>query len=1034
MTEQLDELTGAFGRAALTRRLELLQHQYRETGSDFAVAMVDVDHLKTINDVYGHAAGDATIRTVAQRSMHVLRGTDQLFRYGGDEFVILLPATTQTEAAAVLRRIRDHVVSSPIDAGQQLTITISVGVASSSEQPGADVADILLSADTRLLQAKRAGRNSLVSDDRPAGSRQARTFSETRLYGRDKELALVDAFLRSEPDSSRARTLQVRGVPGVGLSRFMQEAGIRAGIAGMKVRHLDVQPAHQSLHLRALELAYSNEISADASTEAVAARLYNDSETHGLVLLLEGGVYLDASSRQLLAERLQTQGTLLIEGVRGDSQAAFPAGGSIELAPLVRRDLLSWLGAATAGPIEPGTGNALLLAAGGLPGKLEAITRTLLASGGLKKSPSGLTGNPQEIAAAAEQQEVLAASPSPRLPVWETPLVGRNQFLELIRPTARSSRLLVLTGPGGIGKSRLAAQLALELSPEFPDGTDWVDLRSVTDIARLPRMLCVALGLEPADELDEVIERIAADSRLIVFDEADGIAGSAGVFSELLERAPGVRLIITSRMPLRLVQESVIEVPELAGSAGVELFRHGMNRQGLEDGVSAPEVEDLLDAIGYTPLSIELAAAWTRVYSPAKLAETLAEQPELLVQAPGLQSGTARFIDVTRQLMSPGEQEALGTLALAPAGFTVELARAAADASPFFLLALLERALLRREDNRFTVHAAIAERYRAGLRDPAVARQKLAEALSAFAQSIEDMGMGMKTLGGYRQVDKEEPNMVFAWRHLLDPPQPELLWPLVRVLRGYLDVRGRKRLALELFSHADKQLANCDDLELRGWVRESVALFQVKLGELDAGLKSINSAHELLEQHGPPGLTQAMAWNTSGLVHSYRDDQHKALEAFKESARIRGSLGDRIGEAQAVGNAVITLDLMGRPEEALVQLRAAIANYREVNHLSGLSLALGRQANMMRLGDMGTLAERESVAREGAELGSQLGYATGATNGYLELAEALLAQERTAEAANAFEEAAYWAELDGEATTQAELLERAAQLRLNSNT
>lgn len=1025
---QFDELTGALGRQALSRGLEKLTRELESSGYGHAVAMLDVDHLKTVNDVYGHAAGDTIIAAVVERARGALRSTDTIYRYGGDEFTILLPRTGNMEAAAIMRRVRDAIVSTPIEAGHRLSITVSIGVAASGEHEDDEASATMLLADERLYHAKRAGRNTLVSDDRDATHMAAGGFAETRLFGRDEQLMQVTRFLGSRPETASQRIMRVSGPEGAGHSRFLREAGTRASLTGLVVRRLAPEPAHRSLHLRALELAYSNEISADASVTAVGNRLRSDAEQHGLVILLENGQHLDPASRRLLDERLERTGTWLIEAVVDGETAALTAGTELRLDPLDRRQTVDWLGAATVGPIEVMTGNALYEASGGLPGRLARLTRALLERRELKQTPVGLSGDPESIRRRARQLAEEDGWTRVNLPQWDTPLVGRNRFLELIRPAARAARLVVLTGDGGVGKSRLASQLALELSPEARDGTDWLDLRAVTSVHQVPRLLATSLNLEPDDDLKSVAAQLRGQQRLLLVDEADGVADAAGIFSELLEAAAGLKLIVTSRMPLRLPEEVVIEVPELQEPAAQELFRQGMQRQRADSLPSDPEISALLEQIGFSPLSIELAAAWTRVFSVQELREALQEQPELLADAPGLQPRTQRFIEVTRQLMSAAEQETLGILALVPAGFTAEAAAQAAGASPFFLLALLERALLRREGNRYTVHAAIAERYRAGLREPDVARRRVVRAWSQLAARIEDMGMGRKTLHGYRIVDEEERNFRFVWRQALHDPDPELIWPLVQVLRGYMDVRGRSHEALRMFEEADAALTDSPDLELRGWVREARALFLSHTGRHDEALPVAQEAIALHEQHGRIREAACLAWNTAGCIYGAKRQDEEALAAFTRAAELYAQAGDRNGEAQALGNIAIVMSDLRQPEEALKYIDAAIERDRAINHLSGIAVMLVRKVQVMREHNLGTPTERLELALDALKLGEELGYRKSGALAGSEVAEALIELDRGHEAVPYLQQAAEWAQLADNPSLEEQMVRRASEL------
>ncbi|MBI2747302.1 MAG: diguanylate cyclase [Burkholderiales bacterium] len=155
-----DVLTGLANRMAANEHLHSEFMRMKRTGSTYAVLMLDVDYFKRINDSYGHEAGDHVLKRVAKTLNHCLRETDFVARFGGEEFIVLLPDTNLVSAAQVAEKIRRAVEASvdPI-AGH---ITISIGVAVSSPENHDESAAVNL-ADDRLYAAKNAGRNRVVS-------------------------------------------------------------------------------------------------------------------------------------------------------------------------------------------------------------------------------------------------------------------------------------------------------------------------------------------------------------------------------------------------------------------------------------------------------------------------------------------------------------------------------------------------------------------------------------------------------------------------------------------------------------------------------------------------------------------------------------------------------------------------------------------------------------------------------------------------------------------------------------------------------
>jgi diguanylate cyclase (GGDEF)-like protein len=163
----IDQLTGMLNRKALFTRVQELSEQSELTGDPVGVVIGDLDHFKAINDTHGHTVGDAALTDVAYLLRKQLRAFDLAYRLGGEEFLILLPGSSLAEAGALAERLREAVASGNVVTGR--TLTMSFGVAASSQGEAFDYASVFAAADGALYRAKRGGRDqvALAGDDAP---------------------------------------------------------------------------------------------------------------------------------------------------------------------------------------------------------------------------------------------------------------------------------------------------------------------------------------------------------------------------------------------------------------------------------------------------------------------------------------------------------------------------------------------------------------------------------------------------------------------------------------------------------------------------------------------------------------------------------------------------------------------------------------------------------------------------------------------------------------------------------------------------
>jgi len=160
-----DPLTALFNRGYVEDRFAVELSRARRYGNALTLAVIDADRFKALNDTHGHAAGDVVLKKIGALLRDSFRQSDTIGRYGGEEFVVLLPETGIETAHHKVESLRELVAATPIELGpetQSVQITISAGLASFPED-GEDAAGLFAAADARMFRAKKDGRNRVVA-------------------------------------------------------------------------------------------------------------------------------------------------------------------------------------------------------------------------------------------------------------------------------------------------------------------------------------------------------------------------------------------------------------------------------------------------------------------------------------------------------------------------------------------------------------------------------------------------------------------------------------------------------------------------------------------------------------------------------------------------------------------------------------------------------------------------------------------------------------------------------------------------------
>ena len=279
--------------------------------------------------------------------------------------------------------------------------------------------------------------------------------------------------------------------------------------------------------------------------------------------------------------------------------------------------------------------------------------------------------------------------------------------------------MLTLTGPGGVGKTRIAIEAAGELASDFDDGVFFVDLAGTREPSNVPAAIAAAYGLVQAQgerTTDALFAELRRRTALLVLDNFEQLLSAAPFVTDLLAAAPGLRILVTSRTRLRIAHEQEYVVPpldvpqesadvdSLALNDSVAVFverARSVDAAFRLTGANADDVSAVCRALEGLPLALELAAARIKVVTPAQMRARLARPLELLSggnrDLPERQQSLRAAIDWSYELLDPQQRRLLAELSVFAGGCTLEQAEAVCEATLEPLATLLDSSLLQRE-------------------------------------------------------------------------------------------------------------------------------------------------------------------------------------------------------------------------------------------------------------------------------------------------------------------------------------------------
>ena len=557
---------------------------------------------------------------------------------------------------------------------------------------------------------------------------------------------------------------------------------------------------------------------------------------------------------------------------------------------------------------------------------------------------------------------------APSLPQVHTSFVGREREIDTLRRMIRNPalRLITITGPGGVGKTRLSIEVAATLEQTFGRHIWFVPLASIESSALVPAAIARSIGLRESGTrniVQDIAEFLAPRRALLLVDNFERVTDAGGVISELLAACPKLTVVVTSQAPLRLQGEQELGLAPLAPpqavgieprsdeiDAAMQLFvdraRAVHPEFSLADDNRAA-VEAICRALDGLPLAIELAAARVRVLSPASIDARLQSDRQAQFHllsggprdVPERHQSLAEAIGWSYRLLEPDEQLLFRRLSVFRGGFTLAAAESVCDfgwisehpRDIFELVAsLVDKSLLMNrnfvgQEPSFLMLASIRA-FAAELLDTsgerAVIEDRHASYYLNFSKDAELGLRGAEQRAWLNRLDADHANLLAALRWLDSAQDGARLQRMVWALFWYWFFRGNTQEARHWLERAcSYNLAGATDADL--WVRVGDSMLTNHVGAHDEAVRKAIAAATLARERGKP-VMESMALTIAQYGVLALGLPEESTRFGREAYRLIGSIDDDYWRAMVYGEAGLFLGGAGESSDGLAMVEAGL--------------------------------------------------------------------------------------------------------------
>jgi predicted ATPase/DNA-binding CsgD family transcriptional regulator len=639
------------------------------------------------------------------------------------------------------------------------------------------------------------------------------------------------------------------------------------------------------------------------------------------------------------------------------------------------------------------------------------------------------------------------------LPIPSTTFVGRQSELNDLNTllTDPGCRLLTLTGPGGIGKTRLALEMARTASGNaFPNGIHTAYLQALTspdDIVPTiaDALHCLLLGEQtPKAQLLDYLHR---KQLLLILDNYEHLMDSVGLLSEILDSAPQVKLLVTSRERLRLREEWILDLeglpyPEneqmtaLDDYAAIQLFRQSARRLDyIPKDADATAIGRICGLVEGIPLAIELAAAWVRIMPCAEIAREIEHSLDFLTSnvrnIPEKHRSMRATFEYSWKLLPESTQTVFRRLSVFRGGFRREAAEGVADASLATLTGLMDHSLLRIDDNgRYSLQELLRQ-----YADYQLDRSGEAEAIhdkhcTYYAEFLYECLPDLKGPEQVRALDEIEAeidNVRTSWRWAVAHGREYPLQQALASIGHYFQMRSRYQEGLDTFRLAVERLNDTENelseqlLLYRNWFYlqrglwdqvwqgiEKGKTFQSRASDYKGAALPLRQFIYFVEELGGFTVVQQFfqdhltaahqrddLWTAAWCLHCLGDlatgagKYTEAQNFLKESVAGFQLLGDRWGSSWSISVLSLVAHDLGNYEESRQYALEHLVLCKEIGDVAGIAHAYWKLGNVLRDsgGEAGTIRRYLSDA---LRLSLEVGFTLGVLDVFYQVAELLM--------------------------------------------